>query len=253
MAVSATTPAANELEDLIAVRALCPKLPRKRGSHKGESKHAAVRARADERRKISRLLHDEVGQCLTAVSVKIAVLKTKNKSQALRKELAYLDKLVQRTAEAVQKISRNAHPSALDDLGLVAALRSHVRTFSNKSSTRVELVADKRLEKTERSLQLSLFRCVEALLDDVDVTGAPTARIQLAVEHESVDFTANVQLSGDRQDAAAVANWVPQSFQQQILNAEGTSRLRIHGDKATIRAELPLRSNESPLMTRRDG
>jgi signal transduction histidine kinase len=242
---AAATPAATELEDLIAVRALGPKPSRKRRSQNGEGKQAAVDARADERRRISRLLHDDVGQCLTALSVKIAILKTKNKSPALRKELASLDKLVQRTSEAVQKISRSTHPHALDDLGLLAALRSHIRTFSNKSSTRVELVADKRLEKTGQSLQLSLFRCVEALLNDVDVTGAPNTRIQLAVENDSVDLTANVQFSGEGRGAAAVADWVPQSFQQQILNAEGTSRLRIHGDKAMIRAELPLRNDES--------
>jgi len=86
----------------------------------GQSEVAARRvdakARAEERRKISRLLHDEVGQSLTAVNVKLAVLKGRARD-GLQKEILSAQQLLEKTMEQVQRLSRSCIPPWWRTLG----------------------------------------------------------------------------------------------------------------------------------------
>jgi two-component system, NarL family, sensor histidine kinase UhpB len=87
-----------------------------------DSARRALAAEEDERRRIARELHDEVGQALTASMLRIARLETRLDEVPAR-ELADVRDGVRATLEEVRALAANLRPEALDDLGLAAALR----------------------------------------------------------------------------------------------------------------------------------
>lgn len=87
-----------------------------------ESASRALGAQEDERLRIARELHDEVGQSLTAAVLRIARVEREVEATAAR-ELEDIRNAVRATLEEVRAIAANLRPEALDDLGLPAALR----------------------------------------------------------------------------------------------------------------------------------
>src|SRR5918998_5236531 len=87
-----------------------------------ESARRALQAQEEERRRIARELHDEIGQSLTAAMLRIARLEPDVAPGASR-ELEDIRNAVRATLEEVRAIAANLRPEALDDLGLAAALR----------------------------------------------------------------------------------------------------------------------------------
>ena len=87
-----------------------------------ESASRALGAQEDERRRIARELHDEVGQSLTAAVLRLARVEPAVEPSAAQ-ELGEIRNAVRATLEEVRAIAANLRPEALDDLGLAAALR----------------------------------------------------------------------------------------------------------------------------------
>ena len=89
-----------------------------------ESARSALKAQEDERLRVARELHDEVGQRLTAVMLQLD-------DQGAREE-------VRAALEEVREISRRLRPEALDDLGLAAALRSLITGLEQRTGLHVD-------------------------------------------------------------------------------------------------------------------
>lgn len=89
-----------------------------------------ISAQEEERKRIARELHDGVGQALTSILVNIKVLDQASDPQTLHARMAELRGIVDETLAAVRLLSRELRPSALDDLGLAAALERYVSEFA---------------------------------------------------------------------------------------------------------------------------
>src|SRR5688572_1880730 len=96
------------------------------------ARRAAAQARAQEQRRISRLLHDEIGQSLTALNVQLAVLRGQSRGPT-HTHIGSAQQLLEKALGDVQRLSQELHPSAVEDLGLIPAVRSHIKNFSLKS------------------------------------------------------------------------------------------------------------------------
>lgn len=83
----------------------------------------------EERRRIARELHDETGQSLTALLVGLRVLEQQTGREDVRLGAQRLRKIASETMENVGRLARGLHPSVLDDLGLLAAVRRYVRDY----------------------------------------------------------------------------------------------------------------------------
>ena len=92
-----------------------------------------------ERARISRDLHDEVGQALTAINVNLAVLKKTLTSTppGVAERLDDTRKLLEETMETVHRFARELRPAMLDDLGLLPTLRSYVKDFIERTGIAV--------------------------------------------------------------------------------------------------------------------
>jgi signal transduction histidine kinase len=122
-----------------------------------------VSAQESERRRISRELHDEVGQVLTAIMLGLgnlrSALKDNNAAEALR-QLQLVEDMTERNASVVRNISLLLRPTMLDDLGLVPALKWYAREVSRAGSMTVDVVAASFVDDLPDPHRTCVFRVV---------------------------------------------------------------------------------------------
>ncbi len=127
-------------------------------------------AHEEERMRISRDLHDAIGQTLTGINVGLASLR--NESAADSRELAaaitLTQKLVERSMRTVHQFAWELRPTALDDLGLVPALRSYAATFAERTGIRVRFAADAEFGRLTGDGRTALFRVAQGALSNVE-------------------------------------------------------------------------------------
>jgi signal transduction histidine kinase len=120
----------------------------------------------EERRRLSRELHDETGQVFSAVRIELGVLRgglPPAQSARLDQVLGLIDKGI----GSIRSVTNDLRPSLLDDLGLLPALRSLVAEFGERSGMRVELDAPASLPPLSEEAELALFRALQEALSNV--------------------------------------------------------------------------------------
>jgi len=131
--------------------------------------HDLLSAQEDERKRISRDLHDQVAQTLIAVNVKLAVLRkdaTVNIA-GLKKTLAGTQLLLDQSLSAVHRFAREMRPPILDDLGLAPALLSCVKEFCKLTRISVRLTTFAGIETLDAEKRTVIFRIVQEALTNV--------------------------------------------------------------------------------------
>ena len=97
--------------------------------------HEILLAHEDERKKISRELHDEIGQSLAAINVMLASLTREAAINAtgLKRRVAGTQRLVEKSMKTVHQFARELRPPLLDDLGLNPALTAYMKAYSKRT------------------------------------------------------------------------------------------------------------------------
>src|SRR5207253_3276018 len=99
-------------------------------------------AQEEERRRISRELHDDTAQSLTSLLLYAKALEQGEERPEVRRALAEIRDEVGQSLDGIRRLARELRPSALDALGLAAALDWHVQEFSRRTGIAVELSRD---------------------------------------------------------------------------------------------------------------
>jgi len=137
-------------------------------------------AQEEERREISRELHDVIAQTLTGINVRLAALakeatvNTKN----LDRDIASTQRLVEKSVDIVHRFARELRPAVLDDLGLIPALHSFVKTFSQRTHIHIHLQAFAGVEELDIAKRTVLFRVAQEALTNV-ARHAKASRVEL--------------------------------------------------------------------------
>lgn len=128
-----------------------------------------LHAQEEERKRISRELHDEVGQALTAVSVTLATLKNGRTMDVplIGRKLADAQQLLQESMQAVHGFARELRPTILDELGLLPALRSCLKAFADRTGLAVRFTANPMAEELNNDQKTVLFRVAQESLTNV--------------------------------------------------------------------------------------
>ena len=123
-------------------------------------------AQEEERKEISRELHDVIAQALTGINVRLAALAKEagKKSQGLDQNILKTQQLVERSVDIVHRFARELRPAVLDDLGLIPALHSFLKNFTLRTGIRTQLTAFASLEKMDTAHKTSLFRVAQEAL-----------------------------------------------------------------------------------------
>ncbi len=124
--------------------------------------------REDERTRIARELHDELGQELTGLSFVLRFTKERfdRDASAIGANLGELEAGLQRTAELVRELVSDLRPRMLDDLGLVAAVEWLARRTEERGATKVKVTAGE-LGEIEQAQRTVAFRVVQESLTNV--------------------------------------------------------------------------------------
>src|SRR5690242_10232854 len=101
-----------------------------------------MNAMEEERKRIARELHDETSQVLTSLLISLAILEESITTQEARDRIAETRTLAHRTLRAIRNLSIDLRPSALDDLGLLPALRWYIKEYQQKFTIVVDFQAE---------------------------------------------------------------------------------------------------------------
>ncbi len=140
-------------------------------------------AREEERTRISREIHDLLGQDLTALKLDLAWMRQRIPAghDALARKVESMLALVDSTAKTVRRISRQLRPAMLDDLGLVEAVSLHVREFEERTGIACVLLLPERELPANRVLATAFFRILQEVLINV-VRHSEAAHVEIFLD-----------------------------------------------------------------------
>ncbi len=184
-------------EKLAALEQVQDELLKRRKLRKDLFRHIVL-AQEEERGRISRELHDDTAQILTAASLNMAALKTVVGTNP--KAVTLLERsqnLCQEMSQALYRMVHDLRPAQLDDFGLVPALRhlTEEKWFSRKIAITFEASGGPR--RVDPVIETVLFRVAqEALTNILRHAHADTARLRILFEKEQVTLTVEDQGTG---------------------------------------------------------
>jgi len=204
-----------------------------------------LRAQEQERRRIAREIHDDLGQTLTALRLDVAWLgrRVDADAPAMREKLARMGELVDATVESVQAIARDLRPPILDDVGVAAAIEWQAKEFERHTGIRcrVRLGGDDIQLDADRSI--ALFRLVQEALTNV-ARHAYATRVTIALTE--IDHTLVVVVRDNGRGMRTTARHRTGALgllgmRERIHLCGGRLRIASRAGKGTvIRAQIPL-------------
>jgi len=151
--------------------------------------HELISIQEEERKKISRDLHDEVVQTLNGLSIELHVLGEDSKADAVsvKQKIVRAQRLVAISASAVHRFARELRPAALDDLGLIPALNSYCESLSEKKALPIHVTDLGGVDDLASDKRTVLYRVAqEALTNVIRHANATEVRISAGKIADSV-------------------------------------------------------------------
>lgn len=148
-----------------------------------------VRALEDERRRISRELHDEMGQHLTAFALGLRALENVYQvHDGAPPLIGNLQKMAEQLGKEVHRLAVELRPTALDDLGLTIALKSYVEAWEERTGIHAQFhVSGKDTGRLPGELETTLYRSAqEALTNILKYAGASEVSVLLQIREGQV-------------------------------------------------------------------
>lgn len=153
--------------------------------------------REQEQKRIAREVHDELGQLLTALKMDVWWMKRRigeGDVPALEGKLGEVDELIDSTIETVRRIAAELRPSALDILGLAAAMEDEVRRFETRTGLQVDCGIDESdLPPTE--VATAFYRVLQEMLTNI-IRHAEASRVWISFEASPEDWLLTVRDDG---------------------------------------------------------
>jgi signal transduction histidine kinase len=148
-----------------------------------------LQAQDDERRRISRELHDSTGQLLVALTMNLFRLKSELVASNAE-AIAVIDdtvSVVEEMSRQLRTMSYLLHPPLLDEAGLASALKWYVDGFATRSALEVSLELPPELGRLPQQLEITLFRLVQESLTNIHRhSGSRTASIRIVRDERNV-------------------------------------------------------------------
>jgi len=154
-----------------------------------------VEVREDERRRIARELHDELGQRLTALKMDLASLAPGTRSGKTRERIAAMLEMLDETVTSVRRISADLRPLMLDDLGLDAAIEWLARDAARRMGIEVKVELDAAVSSVDARSAIALYRMVQEALTNV-ARHARASEVHIEMKHADGELVLTVRDNG---------------------------------------------------------
>ncbi len=212
--------------------------------------HQILLAQEEERKMISRELHDEISQILTGINMHLAALTveaTKNTGN-LKRKISTAQRLVEKSVAVVHRFARDLRPAMLDDLGIVPALLAFLKEVGNQSGLliRFNTVTADRIDHLDGIRRTVLYRIAQEALTNIQKHAKATV---VVVSLRLPDDGINLEISdnGTGFDVARALNPTGRErlgilgMRERVEIVGGTFHIEsVAGTGTTIRAQLPL-------------
>ena len=164
-----------------------------------------LHAQEEERRRIARELHDQMGQNLTALNVGLKSLLGGRSRSGLGSRVQRLQELATQTARDLHRVAVELRPAALDDLGLVKAIRALADTWSARYGIEVDFEAGQyQPAGISNEIETILYRIIQESLNNVAKHSGAT-RVALVLRHTADHVHAIIEDDGHGFDAGTIS------------------------------------------------
>jgi signal transduction histidine kinase len=202
----------------------------------------AVEAQELERRRLARELHDEIGQDLTSLLLKLRALEGTERLEDVAEAVATVREGVVTALQDVRRLAVELRPKALDDFGLVAAVEHLVQMFSEATAIRVDLEAQLGEQRIPPEVETTLYRIIQEALTNI-VKHAEASRVSILLVRSEASATVVIEDDGQgfdptdlREDGMGIIGMLERvELHEGRLTLEST-----HGSGATLVVEVPL-------------
>jgi signal transduction histidine kinase len=177
----------------------------RQNTERGELLGRLITAQEDERTRVARDLHDELGQALAGLSLQTEATKTLVTSNP-ELALSYLDQtqnLIGATSEQMYNLILALRPSVLDDLGLVAALRVHADRIFKSTGIQFKLDPNGFSGRLPLDVETALYRIFQEAMNNV-VRHAHASKVQMTISLENNIFRGEIIDDGQGFDFEAI-------------------------------------------------
>jgi signal transduction histidine kinase len=211
-----------------------------------------VATQEDERKNLSRELHDDVAQVLTALRMELGrIERTRPAGDArLAAAVAECRRLVDQMFRTVRDLALGLRPSMLDDFGLQPALEWHVRDLTRRYGLDIELTVDGDLDVLPDRYRTCVYRAIqEALTNCVRHARAHSVRVAVSGDADRLDVSVTDDGIGfdpsRRRDGLGL-----RGIEERVKELHGTMSIRDAagaGTRLEIHLPLPVSVREAPL------
>ena len=217
---------------------------------RGELLHRLFRAQDEERARIARDLHDEIGQHLTALLVGLKTIESVSDLTTAKARACKLHGWAAIAHEEVRRLARGLRPGVLEELGLEAAVGRLCEDFGQTHGTTVQLdVASGAYAGLSPVVEISLYRILQEALTNV-ARHAAAAEVQVSLQRSDDWITLSVVdrgrgFPGERADSSTDEGTLGlASIRERALMLGGTCSIRSDvGQGTTVQVSIPIAGN----------
>jgi signal transduction histidine kinase len=196
-----------------------------------ELSNSLVNAQEEERRHLSRELHDELGQTMSALVTDIAHLEKELPKN--REALGRIRQLAESNVRSVRDIALLLRPSMLDDLGLNPALNWQAREVRRRHGLKVRLVTDDLEEKLSDAHRTCIYRLVQEALNNC-VKHACATEAEVVVRRDASTLAVSVRDNGKGFDAAKQKGVGLLGMEERVIRLGGLFHIESHPGQGTV-------------------
>ncbi len=155
------------------------------------------RIREEERTRIAREVHDQLGQSLSAVTIDLTWLREKlpQQERALKEKVLGIERHISRTMESVREICRELRPPIFDDFGLPTAVRWYLREFQDKTGIQCTATIDEELTVCDKAITMVIFRIFQEAMTNI-LRHADATRVQATLKNSAKGIHLKVKDNG---------------------------------------------------------
>lgn len=203
-----------------------------------------VTAQEEERKRLSRELHDDLGQALIAHSLRLRHLQMElpMQTEALNGELEALVADTNRIIDKMRQIAQDIRPTLLDTLGLRSALETHTREFGLRTNLPVVFEADGEIPQIADVHSITLYRILqETLTNVIKHSKASQVWVELSVDGRNIVLTVQDNGAGFSETGEPSKGMGIASLRERLALVGGELTIHSSAGRGTIiSAKLPL-------------
>ena len=154
-----------------------------------------ISAQEDERSRLARELHDDVTQRLAVLAIEAGRAQVRGRSQGTDTTMREIGEGLVKLSEDVHALSYRLHPSILDDLGLIEALKAECERFTKLESIPVDFKIEENLVAPTKQIALCLFRIAQEALQNVG-RHANASQVEVSLQRLDNGFRISVRDDG---------------------------------------------------------